>query len=676
MEIAQHGYGHIAVQVDGSNNSVTVSCGQARLTLLQRHKRRRVPRKHLDLLDPYSRAIELVGRADDLGALQAWLATDLPIAVCCLTGRAGSGKTRLAIELCEWAEGQGWLAGFVAYDELAAFHQRQHLADWRWPKPMLVVVDYAAASARVLRHWLEQLAEHQAGGAPRLRLLLLERHASAEAGWWAELTRFGGFGSAGLEDLLDPPLPVVLPSLRTVEQRRQVLGSVMAAASALDGTNPPLQPPAPGFDPLFDARLADDLIDNEPLYLMMAGLTAVQARVPHLLAIGRNDLARRLAEAEIERIGRVARDRGLDSPFLQHLAACVTLTDGIARAFAEALALDEREALQLPALDATAFAMALADALGGVADGIEAIRPDLIGEAVILTAFARAGRSPDRQAAIVERAWRRASAKTLATLVRAAQDFAPANGRHATLDWLRHLAGQAHDPFELMRIVGEIPAATLSMGELAAEIQSKVVELSDAEAADEPDRNWRAVSLHNLANRLSDLGRREAALAAAEEAAQLYRELAAARPDAFRPNLAVSLNNLASRLSDLGRREAALAAAEEAAQLYRELAAARPDAFRPNLAVSLAVVANCLEANDRVGEALAADREAIEALSEPFLTVPEAFAHWMVPMVGHYLNRCQAQGSEPDAGLLEPLLPAVMAFVERSDHPTGKGETT
>ena len=45
---------------------------------------------------------------------------------------------------------------------------------------------------------------------------------------------------------------------------------------------------------------------------------------------------------------------------------------------------------------------------------------------------------------------------------------------------------------------------------------------------------------------LSDLGRREAALQAAEEAAALYRELARARPDAFTPDLAGSLNNLAN----------------------------------------------------------------------------------------------------------------------------------
>ena len=50
----------------------------------------------------------------------------------------------------------------------------------------------------------------------------------------------------------------------------------------------------------------------------------------------------------------------------------------------------------------------------------------------------------------------------------------------------------------------------------------------------------------------------------AEEAVAAYRQLAAARPDAFTPDLATSLNNLSNRLSDLGRREDALAVAEEA----------------------------------------------------------------------------------------------------------------
>ena len=62
---------------------------------------------------------------------------------------------------------------------------------------------------------------------------------------------------------------------------------------------------------------------------------------------------------------------------------------------------------------------------------------------------------------------------------------------------------------------------------------------------------WPA-SLNNLSVRLADLGRPEEALAAIEEAVIIYRELAAARPDAFRPDLATSLDNLSNRLAEPG----------------------------------------------------------------------------------------------------------------------------
>ena len=97
----------------------------------------------------------------------------------------------------------------------------------------------------------------------------------------------------------------------------------------------------------------------------------------------------------------------------------------------------------------------------------------------------------------------------------------------------------------------------------------------------------RALALSMRGVALSALGRREEALAAAQEAAELYRRLAAQQPDAFLPGLAMSLTNLGITLSALGRREEALAATQEAAELYRRLAAQQPDAFLPNLANSL-----------------------------------------------------------------------------------------
>ncbi|MFJ5273811.1 tetratricopeptide repeat protein, partial [Streptomyces sp. NPDC088358] len=68
------------------------------------------------------------------------------------------------------------------------------------------------------------------------------------------------------------------------------------------------------------------------------------------------------------------------------------------------------------------------------------------------------------------------------------------------------------------------------------------------------------------------------------------RQLAAARPDAFLPDLASSLNNLSIRLGELGRREDALTAIEEAVTANRQLAAARPAAHQAALEQSLQVL--------------------------------------------------------------------------------------
>jgi tetratricopeptide (TPR) repeat protein len=162
------------------------------------------------------------------------------------------------------------------------------------------------------------------------------------------------------------------------------------------------------------------------------------------------------------------------------------------------------------------------------------------------------------------------------------------------------------------------------------------------------------MSLNNLATMLSGLGRREEALAQAEEAVRLRRQLAQQRPDAFLPDLAMSLNNLANRLSDLGRREEALAQAEEAVRLYRQLAQQRPDAFLPYLATSLAVVGKIV-AEERPGEAMGSLAEAIRILT-PFLSrLPHAHAPLARFLCSVYLQAAQAAEIEPDLTLLTPM---------------------
>jgi tetratricopeptide (TPR) repeat protein len=111
---------------------------------------------------------------------------------------------------------------------------------------------------------------------------------------------------------------------------------------------------------------------------------------------------------------------------------------------------------------------------------------------------------------------------------------------------------------------------------------------------------------------LSELGRREEALAPTEEAVTIRRRLAEAQPAAYLPDLAGSLNNLGILLSGLGRREEALAPTEEAAALYRRLAEAQPAAYLPDLAGSLNNLGILLSGLGRREEALAATDEAVE----------------------------------------------------------------
>ena len=164
------------------------------------------------------------------------------------------------------------------------------------------------------------------------------------------------------------------------------------------------------------------------------------------------------------------------------------------------------------------------------------------------------------------------------------------------------------------------------------------------------------MSLNNLANSLGDLGRHEEALGVAEEAVGHYRALAAARADAFTPDLAASLNNLANMLSDLGRREEALGPAEEAVRLRRALADAGPDAFGTELARSLWVLGDLYGDVEKLTPALDTLAEALQILAPIFSHIPQAVIEIMAGIAQSYLARCEAAGREPDVELLSPVI--------------------
>lgn len=126
---------------------------------------------------------------------------------------------------------------------------------------------------------------------------------------------------------------------------------------------------------------------------------------------------------------------------------------------------------------------------------------------------------------------------------------------------------------------------------------------------------------------LLDRSRREEAVEALQEALRLVRPLAGGKP--WRPRLASILNNLGALFFDLGRWDEALAPAQEAAELRRELANLRPDAFLPDLASSLTNpcnVLNTLGCLDQVSYLKAAVGAGVEVDPELLAPIAESLA--------------------------------------------------
>jgi len=232
--VAERGIG---IQISGDGNTVVVYAGDSELPLVRKQARKAEPKTELELLRVDVRATGLVGREAELSVLEKWLISEQVVSLRCITGRAGTGKTRVAIELCERAEADGWSAGFVQYGQFQEFVKRA--SQWQWNVSILVVIDYAAALARDLRAWLDILARPEMhSGGKKLRLLLLERHADRELGWWADLLRPTSLSELSPDEFADPREPVPLPSLGAIEDRRALLSEAMRMAGRLAGIQP------------------------------------------------------------------------------------------------------------------------------------------------------------------------------------------------------------------------------------------------------------------------------------------------------------------------------------------------------------------------------------------------------------------------------------------------------
>lgn len=168
----------ILVQILGDDNRVDIN--RPHLSLVRYGKL--AARDTIGLLYAQARAIPLFGREETLRGLEAWANSTSPISIRVIVGGGGSGKTRLAMELCDRLADAGWDAGFITSGELNRFRAQQNLATWGWSRPTLAVIDYAASRAASINAWLAELASNPGTSNKPLRVLLFERHADPGSG--------------------------------------------------------------------------------------------------------------------------------------------------------------------------------------------------------------------------------------------------------------------------------------------------------------------------------------------------------------------------------------------------------------------------------------------------------------------------------------------------------------
>ncbi|MBV8738353.1 MAG: tetratricopeptide repeat protein [Alphaproteobacteria bacterium] len=645
-----------SVVVTGDGNSVALTFGNSGIILPLRRRqfpppdRRHPPRegeppRELDLLVPEAGKLPLVGRQDLLAEFQAWLDDENDISVYGLIGRAGTGKTRLAIKFCRITDGDAngkgpWVAGFLSPTDLDEINKAFATRSFDWERNTLLVFDYAAQCHEALGRWLDRLAARKLD--TKLRILLLDREAPDNFGWWHALTVLG---SPARRDLFYELRPRQLPDLSDLEERRSLIAGALRAARELrpgaSGTTPiPVKDQAPNFD----RRLAAPQFGN-PLNLVMAGVIAVDRGPQAALALRRLDAARQIARRELDhRLKPLGRSRHIGEDEICHIVAFNGLAGGLPIADLRKVVADELAISHRPAERLSEIVDLLEQEFPVRPEAVEqsrlaTIQPDLIGEAMIVEVFSGGPSRQAEAAEVVRRAYELSREAAAQALIRIVQDFAYALEDPSATDeerstgdrvmgWLLAFAETVDDPEQLMPFAFALPAQTTILREPAAALTQKLATYfrNKAQESNDPAAFVYSAGFEgNLANRLSDLGRREDALQAAEEAVGHYRGLAAARPDAFIPNLALSMTNLANRLSALGRREDALQAAEEAVGHYRGLAAARPDAFIPDLAGSLNNLAGMLSDLGRREEALTAAEEAVGHCRGLAAARPDAF---------------------------------------------------
>ncbi|MGW6941633.1 tetratricopeptide repeat protein [Streptomyces xanthophaeus] len=650
----------------------------------------RGPQSPAALLAADRQTVPFRGREESIARLEAWCG-QAGFGALLLHGPGGQGKTRLAHHLADTLAAESW-AVLWPHSEATAAEVRvlRHAA-----KPLLVVVDYAEARTSQLAGLAEAAAEH--GGGTPFKILLLARTAGD---WWSRAQTF----TSTMQDYLESTAVVALPPLDPDPPDR--VKSYWAAVQAFAAALPQVQ----GYEhhdwpvlatALPTPRLARDGLDNA-LTLLMTALADLldRAEAPEAAttAVPHHGAEKRLLGHESRYWTRVAGVAGV-APDLTG----TTLRDAVTAALLVGAA-DEQQAdnalRRVPTLadqprDRRAAVSSwltalfppsvrgrlwgslhpdrLAERFIGLrleADPLlaEYLAPDTDAQqaAQLLTVYSRAAAHPDVEGRLDEQLTElcvRHGGHLAPQLIDVATQTEYPGPLFAALE---RITGGDIGTDGLQRLVGLLPQSSRRLAVWAAEASGRLADGCRALPEDEPDRLPRlARALNEHSNRLSELGRQEEALAAVEEAAAVFRDLARADPDSYLHDFAKALNNLSNRLSALGRQEDALTVIESTVRIRHRLAQASFVEHFPSYAMALNNLSTRLGEVERHEEALTAAEQALSAHSLLADLDPDEYLPVLALITNNHAVRLAATGRREEAlSAIESVLATCRGLAE------------
>jgi glycosyltransferase involved in cell wall biosynthesis/tetratricopeptide (TPR) repeat protein len=518
-------------------------------------------------------------RQPEVDKLTEW-ATDpnRHLTVRLVTGEGGQGKTRLAIHLCQQFRAGGWHAGFLDSGlepnrvPLLWRHLREH------NRATLIVVDYAEtrqdAFLAVLKAALQTPLEKPS------RILLLARNGGE---WWDNLPST----DSSCEGLLNGPAttgPFELPALYTQEQERQ-----QAFSNALSAFAEILQVDNPGTIP----ELVGDQFQR-PLFVQMAALLALYGERPTTI----QGLTKALLNHERRYwIGLLGSFNWIEpGRRAEQLLALATLVGGFPTAkIAEAYWRAARVDVVTPAEFNSLFRNLAALYPG--AEGLQALRPDLIGEALVAQALLRPDGDVLLDASLSSSASQAVRRNALTVLARLSNERADV--REVLVAGLSRQLGNCAG--ELVTVSTESVSRLPELAELAFEGLSASMKSQVAGSLRHslPDRSVHLAGLNCLIfGHLAENARKQSE----KKPNNLDRLF----------DYGVALERYGIRLFRGDRFKAAVEISATALSIQRKLFSRNRNRFEANYCRCLDLYAVCLARVGRVEEALVYDREALE----------------------------------------------------------------